>query len=75
MSKHVAERAVMDVIAVGVVVVTPASLANPYVLDEARMFTDRDALVLVLVLVGENGRRLAATSGEALAFCSRICNN
>jgi hypothetical protein len=71
--KHVAGRAVMDVIAVGVVVVTPASLANPYVLDEARMFTDRDALVLVLV--GENGRRLAATSGEALAFCSQICNN
>jgi hypothetical protein len=69
----VAERAVMDVIAVGVVVVTPASLANPYVLDEARMFMDRDALVLVLV--GENGRRLAATSDEALAFCSQICNN
>jgi hypothetical protein len=59
--KHATARAAMDAAAAGVVVVTPASLANPYALDEFRVFADRGALVPVLVgglaradLVAEN---------------------
>ncbi|XP_062198323.1 uncharacterized protein LOC133901045 [Phragmites australis] len=49
---HVAARAAMDVAASGVVVVTPESLANPYAVEEIRVFLDRGALVPVLVGLG-----------------------
>jgi hypothetical protein len=44
----------MDMTAAGVVVVTPTLLVNPYALDEVRVFTDHDALKLILV--DETGR-------------------
>ncbi|KAL6654040.1 hypothetical protein ACP70R_007505 [Stipagrostis hirtigluma subsp. patula] len=46
---HGAARAAMDAAAVGVVLVTPASLANPYAVEEVRCFVRRGALVAVLV--------------------------
>ncbi|KAK3120258.1 hypothetical protein QOZ80_9AG0684540 [Eleusine coracana subsp. coracana] len=46
---HAAARAAMDAAAAGVVVVAPASLANPYAVEELRVFADRGALVPVLV--------------------------
>lgn len=46
---HAAARAAMDMAAAGVVVVTPASLANPYAVEEIRAFAARGALVPVLL--------------------------
>ncbi|EER97463.1 hypothetical protein BDA96_02G375200 [Sorghum bicolor] len=42
-------RAAMDVALVGVIVVTPVSLANPYAVEEIRVFLERGALVPVFV--------------------------
>jgi hypothetical protein len=44
-----AARAAMDVALAGVVVVTPVSLANPYAVEEIRVFLERGALVPVFV--------------------------
>jgi len=44
-----AARAAMDVALGGVVVVTPVSLANPYAVEEIRVFLERGALVPVFV--------------------------
>jgi hypothetical protein len=52
--KHVTAPAAMDMTAAGVVVVTPMLLVNPYALDEVRVFTDHDALKLILI--DETGR-------------------
>ncbi|TVU24972.1 hypothetical protein EJB05_27444, partial [Eragrostis curvula] len=49
---HAAARAAMDAAAAGVVVVTPASLGDPYAIEEIRVFADRGALVPILVGLG-----------------------
>ncbi|KAL6838222.1 hypothetical protein ACP4OV_031954 [Aristida adscensionis] len=49
---HAAARAAMDAAEAGVVVVTPASLRNPYAVEEIRAFARRGALVAVLVGAG-----------------------
>ncbi|RCV38670.1 hypothetical protein SETIT_8G161300v2 [Setaria italica] len=46
---HAAARAAMDAAAAGVVLVTPATLANPYAVEEIRTFLARGALVPVFV--------------------------
>ncbi|KAK3118920.1 hypothetical protein QOZ80_9BG0710590 [Eleusine coracana subsp. coracana] len=59
---HAAARAAMDAAAAGVVVVAPASLANPYAVEELRVFADRGALVPVLV--GDLSRADLAAVGD-----------
>ncbi|KAG8090032.1 hypothetical protein GUJ93_ZPchr0011g28540 [Zizania palustris] len=46
---HAAACAAMDVAVVGVVLVTPGSLSNPYCVEEIRMFVERGKLLPVLV--------------------------
>uniref|UniRef100_A0A0E0MGJ6 Plant disease resistance WDH domain-containing protein n=1 Tax=Oryza punctata TaxID=4537 RepID=A0A0E0MGJ6_ORYPU len=50
---HAAARAAMDVAVAGVVVVTPASLGNPYCVDEIRAFVEKGRLVPVFVGLGK----------------------
>ncbi|XP_040384570.1 uncharacterized protein LOC121055708 [Oryza brachyantha] len=54
---HAAARAAMDVAVAGVVVVAPASLGNPYCLDEIRAFVERGRLVPVFVGLGKGDCR------------------
>ncbi|RLM58311.1 uncharacterized protein C2845_PM18G09990 [Panicum miliaceum] len=46
---HAAARAAVDAAVVGVVLVTPTTLRNPYAVEEVRAFLDRGALVPVFV--------------------------
>ncbi|KAF0896688.1 hypothetical protein E2562_027033 [Oryza meyeriana var. granulata] len=54
---HAAARAAMDVAVAGVVVVTPASLGNPYCVEEIRAFVERGKLVPVFVGLGKGDCR------------------
>ncbi|CAO2144519.1 unnamed protein product [Urochloa humidicola] len=57
---HAAARAAMDAASAGVVLVTPATVSNPYALDEARAFLSRGAPLLPVFLGGARRRDLAA---------------
>ncbi|KAB8115652.1 hypothetical protein EE612_056293 [Oryza sativa] len=54
---HAAARAAMDAVVAGVVVVTPASLGNPYCVDEIRAFVEKGRLVPVFVGLGKGDCR------------------
>ncbi|EEC68403.1 hypothetical protein OsI_36566 [Oryza sativa Indica Group] len=54
---HAAARAAMDAAVAGVVVVTPASLGNPYCVDEIREFVEKGRLVPVFVGLGKGDCR------------------
>uniref|UniRef100_A0A0E0F6W3 Plant disease resistance WDH domain-containing protein n=1 Tax=Oryza meridionalis TaxID=40149 RepID=A0A0E0F6W3_9ORYZ len=54
---HAAARTAMDAAVAGVVVVTPASLGNPYCVDEIRAFVEKGRLVPVFVGLGKGDCR------------------
>ncbi|XP_052135731.1 uncharacterized protein LOC127754290 [Oryza glaberrima] len=54
---HAAASAAMDAAVAGVVVVTPASLGNPYCVDEIRAFVEKGRLVPVFVGLGKGDCR------------------
>jgi hypothetical protein len=54
---HAVARAAMDAAVAGVVVVTPASLGNPYCVDEIRAFVEKGRLVPVFVGLGKGDCR------------------